>query len=178
MPSAPPGPISTPHVSSAPTSISSFDAGLPGSLIENLYLPGARSSIGPSGPFMPTPAAALIVCLLIVITASAAFDVADQQFGLPRFRHDAGLCRGVGISDGEVHGGLAILAAELEQRRAFGGGECEHHVVRRDDGALRFLFPVELAEFAAIEAEHVARSSGTLALSSRRNGVLVPSVMV
>src|SRR5450759_4194895 len=75
--------MSTPQVSSAPASNSSFDAGLPASLIENLYLPGGKSSSWPSGPLVPPPATTLIVCLLIVTAASTSFELTKASLAWP-----------------------------------------------------------------------------------------------
>src|SRR6185437_15946210 len=59
--------------------------GLLGSLIEYLYLPGGRSSIGPSGPLVPAPAATLIVLLLNVIAASAVLMLPNMILACPGF---------------------------------------------------------------------------------------------
>src|SRR5262249_24119637 len=81
----PPGPIKSPQVSSACTSTSSLCAGLFATLSEYLYLPGGSSSLGPSGDFAPAPAATLIVCLLMVTTASPGIMLPNSSLAWPAF---------------------------------------------------------------------------------------------
>src|SRR5262245_22105090 len=67
----PVGPTIRPQASPAATSIASVCAGRPATFSEYWYLPGGKSSVGPFGDCgLPVPAAILMVCLLIVSTAS------------------------------------------------------------------------------------------------------------
>ena len=92
------------------------------SLIEYLYLPGGRSSIGPSGFLAPVPAATLMVLLLNVIVAAASLMFPNRTFAWPGFGMMPALATAPGSSHYKTYAGGVVLAAKLEHRRAIRGG--------------------------------------------------------
>src|SRR5262249_55309796 len=100
-----------------------------------LYLPGGRSISGLSGALrpaagasvklIPARAANLMVCSLMVTTASSSVSLPSISLTLPRPRQDAGI-RGGGLAQRKVGDRPVVLMNEPEQRRSIGGRERDH----------------------------------------------------